>query len=368
MIFAFAAQAGNVILFVLSLVALTIVTGYTFAYAAHSYLVVAQATAAGLDRVDWGDDPILDWLYEALYVGGVVLLWLMPAGLLWRGLRHDFLPDDPGLRFLLLAVPGLWMLYPIGLLSSLASSSRWVPLSPRVLARLLRVFPSVVLFYLLTGGLFAAASACTYVGLFTAGWYVLPLAAITGSAVLLIHARLLGRVAWLMGQLKDRPRGEKKTEGARKKNQRRPVHTRTGRRPKGTTAHDPWAVPDEEPADEPPPVAGYSVVEIAEKPTPKPSYLEPVPDPYDMAESAQEPEPPPLEAPILEREKAAIEREVKLRERTPPNPPPAIPLFSGVFTFPAYQSSIKAWLWLTLGGLATGGIARMALSLSPVGK
>jgi hypothetical protein len=360
-------QAGNTILFVLSLAGWAIVAAYTFAYAAHSYLVVAQATAAGLDRVEWGDDPILDWLPEALYVGGIVLIWLMPAGLLWRGLRHDFLPNEPALRFLLLAVPGLWLLYPIGLLSSLASSSRWVPVSPRVLARLLRVFPSMMLFYLLTGVLFAAASACTYVGLFTEGWYVLPLAAIAGSAVLLIHARLVGRIAWLMGQLKDRPRVEKKPIGAEKK-RTKTAHSRARRPPKGTAAHDPWAIPEEEPPEEAPPVAGYSVVEIEDKPAPRPSYLEPVPDPYDMAQSAPEPTPSPQEPPILEREKVQIEREIKLRERAPPNPPPALPLFSGVFTFPGYPSSTKAWLWLTLGGLATGGMARMALLFSPVGK
>jgi hypothetical protein len=368
MLFAFVGQAGNAILFVLSLVALTIVASYTFAYAAHSYLVVAQATAAGLDRVDWGDDPILDWLYQALYVGGVVLIWLMPAGLLWRGLRNDFLPDDPGLRFLLLAVPGLWLLFPIGLLSSLASSSRWVPVSPRVLGRLLRIIPSQLLFYIITAGLFAAASALVYVGLFTPGWYVLLLAAVAGSAVLLVHARLLGRIAWLMGQLPTKPRAEKKASGPRKK-QPKTAHARTGRRPKGTAAHDPWAAPEEEPPEEaPPPVRGYSVVEVEDKPPPRPTYVEPVPDPYTLTESAPEPQPLPQEPPILEREKANIEREIKLRERKPPNPPPALPLFSGVFNFPLYESSLKAWLWLTLGGLATGGFARMVLLFSPVGK
>jgi hypothetical protein len=359
-VFAFVGEAGNVILFVLSLAGWAIVASFTFAYAAHCYLVVTQATAAGLDRVEWGDEPIIDWLYEALYVGFVVLLWVMPAGLLWRGLRNDFLPDDPGLRFLLLAVPGLWLLFPVGLLSSLSSSSRWIPVSPRVVARLLRIFPSLVLFYLLTGLLFAAASTCTYVGVFTPGWYVLPLAAVAGSAVLLVHARLLGRLAWLMGQLRDKPRPEKKAVMARNR------RSKAARPRRGTTAHDPWAVHEEEPYDEPPPAAGYSVVEVEEKPAPLPSYVEPVPDPYALTENANEPAPAPQEAPFLEREKAQIEREVKLRERTPPNPPPALPLFSGVFTFPGYQDSLKAWLWLTCGGMATGGMFRMVLLFSPV--
>jgi hypothetical protein len=359
--------AGSVILFVLSLAALAIVGSFTFAYAAHSYLVVAQATAAGLDKVEWGDDPILDWLYEALYVGGVVLLWVMPAGLLWRGLRKEVLPDEPALLLLLLVVPGLWLLFPIGLLSSLSASSRWVPISPRVIGRVFRVFPSMLLFYFITGVLFAAASACIYVGLFTSGWYALALAAVFGSAVLLIHARLVGRIAWLMGQLENKPAPRKKaasTEGKRPKSAR----TRAGRPGKATETHDPWNIPEEEPPEEPPPVAGYSVVEVQENEQrpPRPSYVDPEPDPYTLAEPQPEPEPPPQEPPILEREKAQIEREIKLRERTPPNPPPALPLFSGVFTFPLYETSLKAWLWLTLGGLVTGAVARMVLFFSPI--
>ena len=136
-------------------------------------------------------------------------------------------------------------------------------------------------------------------------------------------------------------------------------------RGKGTESHDPWAAPEEEPLEEPPPVAGYSVVEVEEKPPPRPSYVEPVPDPYTLTEPEPESTALPPEPTVLEREKAHIEREIKLRERIPPNPPPAIPMFSGVFTFPFYETSLKAWLWLTLGGLVTGGIARVVLMLNP---
>jgi hypothetical protein len=372
MLFAFVGSAGQAIFFVLSLVAWTIVAGYTFAYAAHCYLVVAQGTSTGLDRVEWADDPILDWLPEALYVGGVVLIWLVPAGLLWRGLGADFLPNEPALRFLLLAVPGLWLLFPIGLLSSLASSSRWVPLSPRVLGRLFRLFPWMLLFYLITGVLFAAASACAYVGMFTPGWYVLPLAALIGSSALLIHARLVGRIGWLMGQLDNKPRSEKKASAGSPKRPKAAL-ARAGRRKRAISSQDPWAAPEEEAPEEglareeEPPMPGYKEVEVEEKEErpPRPSYVDPEPDPYALAEPQPEAEPPSLEPSILEREKAHIEREIKLRERIPPNPPPAFPLFSGVFTFPGYPTSLKAWFWLILGGLATGAVGRVVISLFP---
>ena len=229
----------------------------------------------------------------------------------------------------------------------------------------------MVLFYLITGVLLAAASVCTYVGLFTPGWYVLPIAAVVGSSVLLIHARLLGRIAWLMGQLDDRPRPQKKAPTSSGKRPK-PALARAGRRKKAVSSHDPWAQPEEdaaeqEPSGEEPPVPGYKVVEIEEKEQrpPRPSYIEPEPDPYTLAEPQPEPEPPPLEPSILEREKVHIEREIKLRERVPPNPPPAFPLFSGVFTFPGYPTSLKAWLWLILGGLATGAVGRVVISLFP---
>jgi hypothetical protein len=359
MLLAFVAGAGNAILFVCTLVAATVVAIFTFAYAAHCYLVVAQTTAAGLDRVDWPDEPVYDWLYEALYVGGLVMLWLAPAGILSRALRRDLLPHDGALRFLLLGWPGLWLLFPIGLLSSLAASSRWVPLSPRVLSRLLRVLPSTLLFYLSTAVLFGAAAFCAYAGVFTAAWHVLPVAAVGGSAVLLIHARLLGRLAWVMGQLDEKPAAKKKGKaaGAAKK-PRRP--------PRALASRDPWAQPEEEPPEEAPAAGGYQVVEVGaeEARPPRPSYLDPEPDPYALADAGAEAEKPAPAVP-LELEKAHVEREIKLRERVPPNPPPAVPMVSGVYSFPLYPSSHQAWFTLSLAALGTGGLLRAMVLFWP---
>lgn len=98
MLFAIVGSAGNAILFVVSLVALTMVALYTFAFAAHCYLVVVQGTAVGLDRVDWPDEPIVDWLYQSLHLGGLLLLWLVPAGLLSRALSNAVLPGNTALH------------------------------------------------------------------------------------------------------------------------------------------------------------------------------------------------------------------------------------------------------------------------------
>jgi hypothetical protein len=365
MLFAFVGDAGNAILFICSLVAATAAAIFTFAYAAHCYLVVTQTTAAGLDRVEWPDEPVYDWLYEALYVGGLLLLWLAPAGILSRALHKDLLPNHGALRFLVLAWPGLWLLFPVGLLSSLGSASRWVPLSTRVLVRLLRVFPQTLLFYLCTAVLFGAAAALAYAGIFTSAWYALPVAAVGGSAVLLVHARLVGRLAWLMGQVDHKPAAKKKAKSAG-------PHKKSRRLPRALAAHDPWAKPEGAPEEvlpeDAPPAPGYHVVEVGaeEAPPPRPSYLDPEPDPYTLADAGPEAEHalPPQPRP-LEMEKAHIEREIKLRERIPPNPPPAVPLVSGVYSFPLYEGSHQAWFTLTLCALATGGLLRLMVMFKP---
>jgi hypothetical protein len=238
-----------------------------------------------------------------------------------------------------------------------------VPVSPRVLFRLLRVGGSTLLFYASTGVLFGAAAALAYTGIFTQAWYALPVAAIGGSAVLLIHARLVGRLAWVMGQVDQKPAAKKKgkSSGTQKK-PRRP--------PRALASRDPWSQPegepDEEQAEESPAVGGYRVVEVGvEEARPaRPSYVEPEPDPYAIADAGPEAEKPPP-TPALELEKEHIEREIKLRERVPPNPPPALPLVSGVYTFPLYDTSQPAWLAVALGALGTGGLLRLMLTLWP---
>ena len=39
---------------------------------------------------------------------------------------------------------------------------------------------------------------------------------------------------------------------------------------------------------------------------------------------------------------------IELRTRKPPNPPPWSPMFSGVWTFPFYETTARAWVWLAV--------------------
>src|SRR5579884_531126 len=198
--------AGNAILFVCCLVGTVIVALYVLAYAAFCFLVVLQDTTAGLDKIVWPSEMFFDWLGRALPLWGIFLLWLTPAGMLARGLRHTFFTDDPALRFLVLAVPGLWLFLPIGLLTALSGSSQWMPVRLTVLRQLARIWLSLIGFYLSTALLMLATAVQWYFALFTEQRYLVVVAAAASAALVLIYARLLGRIGWLINRLKRKKR------------------------------------------------------------------------------------------------------------------------------------------------------------------
>jgi hypothetical protein len=404
--------AGNVILFVFTMVGTTIVACYVLTYAAYCVLLVVQDTAAGVDRVGWGGEPMADWMPRSVLVIGIALIWVAPAGILARALRHDWLPNDPGLRLLLLAVPGLWLFFPVGLLSALTSTAIWTPFRPAVVVKMLRVFPATAWFYGVSAVLMLAAAALWYVSLFAAGVYLLPVAAAAGAAVLLIYARLLGRVGWLIRRLKPAkaaPEHQPARKAERKPARERPKSGgKAGRKP-AAQGHDPWAVPD---APEPEagaqarPVEGYGVASeesaaaAAEPEEPKPrkkkkAYEPPHPleiERYELsaAGGADAPgEPPPVLTPLdgydpvgldplppeersatadAERLGSAVsDFEKRLLQPRKPEPVPALPLVSGVFSFPFYESSLGALAALAVGGLALGICVRGMLAFWPFG-
>ncbi|HBI44684.1 MAG TPA: hypothetical protein DDY78_17805 [Planctomycetales bacterium] len=176
-------------------------TLYFVTYAMHCLLVVVQDTAAGNDEVTWPEERFQDTLGGAFHLAAVVLIWLAPIGILTRALRNVWLPDDPGLRFLLLAVPGLWIILPVAIFSSLSASSRWFVFRPVVVWNLLRLAPFTFIVYLLSAILAGLITALVYVTVFR-GWIVVaPVAGVGTATAFLIYGRLLGRLGWRMGRL-----------------------------------------------------------------------------------------------------------------------------------------------------------------------
>ena len=351
MLFAIAGS-GNAILFVVVLAAWAVVSAYLLVLAARAYTVIVQGTAAGIDRVEWPDEPIFDWIVTAVQFLGVSAIILAPAGILGRALSDRLFPADRALRFLVLAAPLVWLFFPVGLLSSMSSASRWVVLSPRVVLALVRIAPTVVAFYLVTGVLLTGGGALGYLGLVGEPWYVLPLAVVTLSAIWMIHARLVGRLGWLI---------QRQTRAATKRGATRERSRK--RRARSLAAEDPWAVPEEA---EPPPARsgtmGYAVVEREEPRQTRPSYVEPPPDPYALTDATDEPPPSPPPSGVPDER---VEREIALRRREPPNPPPASPLWSGVYEFPLYENCRMPLVYLVLWGGLSAVMFRALVSLFP---
>ena len=346
-------NAGEAIAFVLTLAGWVVISTYLLVLAARTYVVVVQGTAAGIDRVEWPDEPVYDWVLPALHFLGLSAIIIMPAGFLSRALAEKFYPDDTTLRILLLAGPVVWLFSPIGILSSMAGSSRWNVLSPRILLALLRITPTMIVFYFVTAILFVCVGALGHAGLVSPHWYVLPLSVLAMSALWMVHARLVGRLAWLIRQ-RSQPVKPKRKTGDKA--------TPRKKRVKSLAVEDPWADPEEE--DAPPARSGsmaYQVVEKEESRPAQPSYVEPTPDPYAMSATIDE-EPEPLPRGTAPVHDERVEREIALRRREPPTPP-ASPLWSGVYEFPLYENCRKALVYLLLFGAVSGAMFRLLMEL-----
>jgi hypothetical protein len=350
MLLAFVGELGHVMLFLFTLVWTTIVACYAIGYAGVSLLGVVQETAAGNEELTWPDETLPDKAGQALYFAGLLALVLLPVGILVRLLREDLFPGDNGLRFLVLAVPGLWLLFPVGLLSSLAGTSRWFVFHPVLVARLLRLFSATAAFYAVTALLAGLAGLAWYFALFSDfGLYVLPIAAVLGGWLWLLYARLIGRLAHLVGRLGPigvgpEPEAPKPLERPRK------------RKKKMSQVRDPWAAPPEG----------------AEAP-PKPVIAEgEVVEPYVLGshEKPVYPDAALLEGRVPESKDDKAERVTRKRRREAPiEPTPAgeglTTLFAGLATLPLQGKTMGVWIRLTFGFLALGGGVYALLTLYP---
>jgi hypothetical protein len=358
---------GNAIIFFFSLIGGIIVFLYFLLYAANCLLVVLQGTAAGMDEVPWPDEPVFDWLLRSLFLVGLGLLWLAPAGILARGLRQVLLPEQPLLRFALLAGVFFWLIYPVSVLSTLVGTNRLVLLRWRVLRALWHLFPATLGFYFFSALLVAVVGITWYWALLIMPM-LLPLPCVLTGAAVLIYARLLGRIGWLIGRHEDAvERAAARARAAPDK--RKPSRPRRRKGPlRGVKVEDPWAEPPAQPESRPEPssrprpsylppplheMKGYGFADEdapRQEPRPKPKSRFAPTSPYEVEGYDVRPEPPapPPLVPQSEYEKSLL---------APPTPPyvPARPLFSGVWTFPIYSGCHTPWariaVWCFLWGM-----------------
>lgn len=370
---------GQLLFFMFGLVGLVVIGLVTLSYAAHGYLAIVEDTAAGCDDVRWPDDSPSDWLWKSFYLGW---LWAMPATSCWLVLVicAPELAQSP-IGILLISFGSLWLLFPVAVLSSMAGRSRLFLFHWGMLVGLARHFLSTAVFYFFTGLLVAAFAALIVWGILARSWANFPIAVPIMVAILFIHARLLGRIGWLVSR---QPGMKPKQLRAKKA---RPLDS-----------VDPWEIPEAQELPPPlPPVASTHVMAgdprlplsqaIQVGPSPIVANTEEEEDewapnkkPYALSDdpswqpthaemASLNPDesipagPPPPKSPIPELDKVfpVDERFLVSREL----PPPRYLFFSNVWNFPAYGNSLRSFINLTLLGLLTAFLVRLVLATSP---
>lgn len=171
---------------------------WSLSYAAGCMLVIVRETAEGADEMNESPDiDWRDWIFQLVYMGeimaqGVAIGWFV------RWLLKLALPGTAAPEIGLATVT--FVAFPVLLLSALESGSALLPFSGPILRSLFRLTWAWALFYLLTAALLIpilAVAALIATPIATLGWLApAPLVA----AYLLIYARLLGRLGWLIGE------------------------------------------------------------------------------------------------------------------------------------------------------------------------
>ena len=191
---------------------------WLFGYAAYWFLLVLDATATGTNvvKVHWPDEPFRERLWKLGHLGFLVVFWMFPV-LASCHFAELMLPP-----FVVLTVGVvLWLMLPLSLLASLTGETHWEVFRLTVLVRLAQRWRRWLVFYAYTFPLLFGCVLVAYLALF--GWrevlegaeatsltwlpavvevwswaFVLPLTATVAATAILIDARLLGRLAWLM--------------------------------------------------------------------------------------------------------------------------------------------------------------------------
>jgi hypothetical protein len=159
----------------------------SLSFSAASFLSAVQDTADGFDQMQEETMPELgQWIFT---LGSLTLLWTAAGAL---GYPLSFIE---GVGPLGVAVCS-FVFFPILLLSAMECDSFLAPYSPAVLRTLLRFWWGWLLFYLLTTPLLVGWLLLSGLGLVSAPYLVSFASGPALAAIILIYARLLGRVAW----------------------------------------------------------------------------------------------------------------------------------------------------------------------------
>ncbi len=390
------------ILFICSLVSFVILVCFILPYTAHHFLNVVTDTAAGIDRVRWPSESIVDWMGQSLRLFALVAVLLIPVGFLLPVVDASFLQGTPGPWTVRLVVAWLWFALPIGLLSSMSVGSLFAVLRPALLRDLVRAFPATLVFYAVTAAGFAAAVGLWGLALVGGHIALIPLVAVAWAWGILVYARLIGRLGWSTNQLRV----------ARRKRPARPAGKLKPSLRKKITVSDPWAGPAVKP-EKPEPklpakpkakpapktsddeddefgpatpygltndplcrapkfdlIEGSPFLDVRDTPSvlpteePAPAQPRTIVDDDEGGEIGIAPDdvPTPDAEPRLDVIPSALDLRL-IREDEPE--PPMFPMFSGVYNFPLYLSSLRSFVMLSLCWIVLGGWIEVLILLFP---
>ncbi|MCI0637651.1 MAG: hypothetical protein L0Y72_08370 [Gemmataceae bacterium] len=191
-------ETGKIVFFMVVLAAAAVVGSYYGVLAAHYFLTVIEHTGAGADEIRFPNDPVFDYITKPFYLVGLCLVWIVIGWLILVNVNPEFARSLAGVAALLAGV--FWLTFPISLLSSMSAQSQYVILYTPLLRQLLQRPGGLILFYLATLPHVAALVVIVFVSIYW-NFLLVPLAAPVLAALLLMHARVLGRFAWLIGFL-----------------------------------------------------------------------------------------------------------------------------------------------------------------------
>jgi hypothetical protein len=168
------------------------------------WLKIVQVTAAGYDIVDdWRAGDWREWPWAMVYPVGM----LVPSLLIGWGVYAT--SEMARLPFGLAAG---FFVYPILLLSAMETGSPLNPVSMPVLRSLGMVWWAWLIVYIETAVMVAALGVFVYYAFQEHPWVTIMLAVPMLAAGLMIYARLLGRLAWYIGQKAELKRAQDEEE------------------------------------------------------------------------------------------------------------------------------------------------------------
>ena len=189
----------------LCIAALSIIGSYTFAFAAHLFFAISDATSGGEDDVTWPDEPLLDRVGKGVSMAWLVLVSLGPGFILGRAPSGD--RSGPAFLF---AMSGFGLVLPLVLLSVQSAGTMFGVLYPPALASLFSRPEIIAGYYLASLPVWLAAGASLY-GLQVLSLGLAPFFALALAWAVMATARLYGRLALKVSRVsqKGKPKAEK---------------------------------------------------------------------------------------------------------------------------------------------------------------